>query len=374
MMTPFGRGERGLLATWWWTVDRLLLFGTAALALIGVVLVFAASPPVAERLGLPGLHFVQRHGLFLVLGAGLLLGASLLSPEGVRRLAVGAFALGVVLVAATLLVGPEIKGARRWLPLGGLVVQPSEFVKPALAVVTAWLLARRSGLAGVRPALLPAGLFLGLLLLQPDIGMAAVVAAVAIVQLFLAGLSWLWIGGFGALALALGLLAYWRLPHVAERIDGFIDPDAGNPYQIDRALDAFSGAGWAGRGPGEGVAKFFLPDAHSDFIFAAASEEFGFLAGLLLVGLFAFLLLRGLSRAYSHAGDGFALLAAAGLLTQFGLQAVINMGVNLRLLPTKGMTLPFISYGGSSLLAMALGMGMVLALTRRRVGRGEAVG
>ncbi|HET6521417.1 MAG TPA: FtsW/RodA/SpoVE family cell cycle protein, partial [Geminicoccaceae bacterium] len=207
------------------------------------------------------------------------------------------------------------------------------------------------------------------------IGMAAVVAAVAIVQLFLAGLSWLWIGGCAAVALALGTLAYWWLPHVAERIDGFIDPSAGNPYQIDRALDAFSGAGWAGRGPGEGVAKFFLPDAHSDFIFAAASEEFGLLAGLLLVGLFAFLLLRGLSRAHSHAGgDGFALLASAGLLTQFGLQAVINMGVNLRLLPTKGMTLPFISYGGSSLLAMALGMGMVLALTRRRAGRGGEAG
>ena len=207
-MTPFGRGERGLLATWWWTVDRLLLFGTAALALIGVVLVFAASPPVAERLGLPGLHFVQRHGLFLVIGAGLLLGASLLSPEGVRRLAVGVFALGVVLVAATLLIGPEVKGARRWLPLGGLVVQPSEFVKPALAVVTAWLLARRPGHAGVRAALLPVGLFLGLLLVQRDIGMAAVVAAVAIVQLFLAGLSWLWIGGCG------GYVLIWRAGNV----------------------------------------------------------------------------------------------------------------------------------------------------------------
>ncbi len=369
-MIALGRGERGVVASWWWTVDRLMLLGLGALGLIGLMLVFAASPPVAERLGLPPLHFLQRHTLFLLAGAVVVFGTSLLSPEGVRRLAMAVLAAGLVLVVVTLTVGAEVKGARRWLTVGGAVVQPSEFVKPALAVVTAWLLVRRPGLAGMRAAVPLVGLAVALLLWQPDIGMAAVIAAVAIAQLFLAGLPWLWLVALGALALGAGVLAYWRLPHVAERIDGFLDPSAGDPYQIERALEAFSGVGWTGRGPGEGVTKFVLPDGHSDFIFAAAAEEFGFLACLLLVGLFAFLLLRGLSRAYAHA-DGFALLGASGLLIQFGLQAVINMGVNLHLLPTKGMTLPFISYGGSSLLAMALGMGMVLALTRRRVGGRE---
>ena len=372
-MTAFSRGERGLLATWWWTVDRLMLLGLGVLGLIGLMLVFAASPPVAERLGLSPLHFLERHAVFLLIGAGLLIGTSLLAPEGVRRLAVGVLALGLAMVVATLVIGPEIKGARRWLPIGGVVVQPSEFVKPALAVVTAWLLARRPGLAGMRAALPLVGLVVGLLLWQPDIGMAALVATVAIAQLFLAGLPWLWLVASGVVVLLAGVVAYLRLPHVAERIDGFIDPSAGDPYQIERALEAFSGVGWTGRGPGEGVTKFVLPDAHADFVFAAAAEEFGFIACLLLVALFAFLLLRGLSRAYTRA-DGFALLAAAGLLTQFGLQAVINMGVNLHLLPTKGMTLPFISYGGSSLLAMALGMGMVLALTRRQVSGGAGGG
>jgi cell division protein FtsW len=207
-------------------------------------------------------------------------------------------------------------------------------------------------------------------MLQPDLGMTVVVSAMWFAQFFLAGLPIIWVVSF-SIAGAVGLGgAYLTLPHVRERIDGFVDPATGDTYQVDRSLEAFMNGGLAGRGPGEGTVKDVLPDAHSDFIFAVAGEEFGLLLCLLLVALFAFIVLRGLSR-LMHEQNLFVLLAAAGLLVTFGLQAAINMASALHLMPTKGMTLPFISYGGSSLLSLSLGMGMVLALTRRRAGLGD---
>jgi cell division protein FtsW len=366
-MTPFSRTQRGLLGRWWWTVDRPLLAGLGLLALAGLVFVFASSPPVAARLGLPTLHFVARHGMYLLPAALLLLGSSLLAPKGVHRLAIALLLVTLVLLALTLLIGPEIKGARRWLPVGGLVVQPSEFLKPALIVVVAGLLAQAQGLRNALPALLLTALVTVLLLSEPDVGMALVVVCLVGLQLFLAGLPWLLvIGGGAAGALALWL-TYLVFPHVSQRIDRFLDPAGGDNYQVGLALQAIQGAAWFGSGPGEGTVKYALPDAHSDFVFAVIAEEFGLIASLALLGLFAFVLLRGLART-EMVSDRFALLAAAGLLAHFGLQAIVNLGVNLSLLPAKGMTLPFISYGGSSLCALALGMGMFLALTRRRVG------
>jgi cell division protein FtsW len=369
-MTAFARTDRGLIATWWWTVDRLLLTALLVLALIGIVLVFAASPPVAQRLGLPELHFVGRHVVLLVPALALMVAASLLNARGVLRLGVGLLALGVALMLATLVLGTPVKGARRWLTLGTLTLQPSELVKPGLAVACAWLLASRPGLQGAALACLLVGAVALILQQQPDIGMAAIVVLVLAVQLFLGGLPWLLV-----LAVAgLGTLGAWQMyrmfPHVAGRIDSFLDPDSVG-FQVAQARRAVMAGGWTGRGPGEGIAKYHLPDAHADFILAAAAEEFGLLVTLGLVLLLAFVVLRGLWRAF-HTPGRFALLAAAGLLAQFGLQALINIGVNLDLLPTKGMTLPFISYGGSSLLALGLGMGMVLALTRRR-GPGEVM-
>ena len=366
-MTPFSRTQRGLLGRWWWTVDRPLLAGFGLLAVSGLVFVFASSPPVALRLGLPSLHFVGRHMMYLLPAALLLLGASLLSPRGVHRLAVGLLLVTLVLLALTLLFGPETKGARRWLPIAGLVVQPSEFMKPALVVVVAGLLAQAQGLRNALPGLLLTALVLVLLLGQPAIGMALTVACLAALQLFLAGLPWLLVIGLGAT----GGLALWQayvfFPHVSQRFDRFIDPTSGDHYQVGVALKAVQSAAWFGSGPGEGTVKYALPDAHSDFVFAVIAEEFGLVACLALIGLFTFVLLRGLRRT-EVLGDRFALLAAAGLLGQFGIQAVVNLGVNLSLLPATGMTLPFISYGGSSLCALALGMGMFLALTRRRPG------
>lgn len=362
-MIAFPRTDRSIVASWWWTVDRLLLAGIGLLAAVGVILVFAASPAVSERLYGDGTHFVEKHVMFLIPASFLLVGVSMLAPLGVRRLAVAMLVTFGLLLILTLFFATEVKGARRWLSLAGVVVQPSEFVKPALAVVTAWLLTRRPGLGALPETAALVGVVLMILAKQPDIGMAAVIGFVYAAQLFIAGIGWVWVVGM----LGAGLFAAWQAylfwPHFHQRIDSFLDPHSLG-YQVEQALRAVDAGGLWGRGPGEGVTKFRLPDAHADFIFAATAEEFGILACLLLLGLFGFIILRGLSRV-SQATDRFSQLAAAGLVAQIGIQALINMAVNLNLIPTKGMTLPFVSYGGSSMLALAIGAGMLLALTRR---------
>jgi cell division protein FtsW len=357
------RTDRSIVGNWWWTVDRTMLAAVALLAAVGTVLIFAASPAVGERVYGAGMHFVLKHLVFLLPASLLLLGASLLAPLGVLRLGVGMYALFGSLLLLTLILAPEVKGATRWLPILGVPLQPSEFLKPAVVVLTAHLLARRPGLGGL-PATAAAVLpVLAVLVLQPDVGMTAVVGAVYGVQLFVAGLSWVWVLALLGLA-GLGVWqAYLWLPHFADRVNDFLDP-ASLGYQIERALRAVAEGGLFGRGPGEGVQKWHLPDAHADFIFAATAEEFGVVACLAVVALFAFLILRGLWRV-NDTGDRFIQLAATGLVAELGLQALINMAVNLNLIPTKGMTLPFISYGGSSLLALAIATGMLLALTRR---------
>lgn len=366
-MTLFDRTERNLLARWWWTIDHPLLAGCGLLALAGLVFVFASSPPVAERLGLPSWHFVGRHLVFLMGAACLLLASSLLSPRGVYRLAIGLLVLSLIVLVLTLMVGPETHGAQRWFPLGSIMVQPSEFVKPALLVFFASLLAKEPGIRNAWPGLLLGAVVVVLLLAQPDVSMALLVVALLGVQLFLAGLPWLAVIGLAAAGAGALWLAYDQFPHVSSRIDRFLDPSSGDGYQVGQAMKAIEGATWFGSGPGEGRVKWALPDAHSDFVFAVIAEEFGLIACLALLGLLAFVLLRGVGLT-DVIRDRFALLAAAGLLAHFGLQTIINLGVNLSLLPATGMTLPFISYGGSSLCALAIGMGLFLALTRRRAG------
>jgi len=374
-MIGIARTDTSIIGRWWWTVDRWMLLAVALLIALGAILLMAASPAVADRLGLDTFYFARRQFSFLVFALVLLVGTALLSPVGVRRVAVAGFVVALGLMTLTLMTGAPINGARRWLDLGPVIFQPSEFVKPTFAVVTAWVLARQQRATEFPGKLVATALLVvvfGLLLAQPDIGMMTVIGAVWFIQLFMAGLPLPWLVGLVALGAAGAATAYLVMPHVASRVDHFLDPASGDSYQIDTALQAFGLGGLFGRGPGEGVVKQVLPDAHTDFVFAVAGEEFGLVACLLLVGLFAAIVLRGLSWALRE-NNYFVLLAASGLVTQFGLQAVINMGVNLRLLPTKGMTLPFISYGGSSLLALALGMGMILALTRRRVGDGRIV-
>ena len=369
----FARIDQSPVARWWWTVDRWSLAALAALIGFGVVMSLSASPPVAERIGYDELHFVRRHLAMLPLSMALMFVVSLQPPRTIRRTAMIGFAIGMALLALTFVIGVEIKGARRWINLPGLSLQPSEFVKPTFAVVAAWLFSEQKLRPGFPGNLISTALFLlilAMLIKQPDVGMAAVVALVWFAQFYMAGLRLYWVMA-GALAGLGGLIgAYLYLPHVRVRVDHFLDPSAGDSYQVNRSLEAFANGGLWGRGPGEGTVKDVLPDAHADFVFAVAGEEFGIVVCLAIVALFAFVVLRGFSR-MSQEGSLFVLLAATGLLIQFGLQAAINMASTLHLIPTKGMTLPFLSYGGSSLLALGLGMGMMLALTRRRLGGGE---
>ena len=365
-MTSFSRTDQSILGRWWWTLDRWVLLVLVLLFAVGAILTVAASPGAAQRFGLEPFYFVRHQFAFMVPALLTLLAVSMLPPRGVRRLAVIVFTIGLAFVTATHFTGVEVNGANRWLSLGGFTFQPSEFVKPCFAVVAAWMFAEYRQSENFPGRFIASSLLLvvvALLLLQPDFGMAVTVTTVWFVQFFLAGLSLWWVGL--ALALALGLVtaAYSIFPHVAQRIDLFIDPSSGDSYQVTTSLKAFQQGGLLGKGPGEGVVKGYLPDSHTDFIFAVAAEEFGMLASLAIVGLFSFIVLRGLTRVMREA-DLFVLLDVSGLLTQFGLQALINMGVTVQLLPAKGMTLPFVSYGGSSLVASALGMGMVLALTR----------
>jgi cell division protein FtsW len=370
----FARTDTSLIGRWWWTVDRLALASIAALIAVGVVLALAAGPPVAARLGAEdSFVFVKRQLMLLPVALAFLLGGSLLSPRAVRRL--GAFLLlaALVLLALTPIFGTEIKGARRWLSIGGSSVQPAELVKPAFIVMTAWLLAlarRHPQFPGLGLSGLLVAVVIGLLMAQPDLGQSVIVGTIWLGQLFLGGLPLWTVPAFGLCA-ALGLGgAYFALPHVTSRIDRFLDPAAGDNYQIDRSLEAFVQGGLFGRGPGDGVVKHALPDAHADFVFAVAGEELGLLACLGIVILFAFFVLRSFGRLLQEESL-FVTLATAGLVAEFGLQALINMSSSLALIPTKGMTLPFLSYGGSSLLAISLSTGFILALTRRRAGPAE---
>ncbi len=373
-MIALSRTDTSVVGRWWWTVDRWMLAAIIGVVMFGAMLTMAASPPVADRLGIDSFHFARRQlFFFLPMALAVTLAISVMTPQQVRRFAMLAFLGSLFLLAMTLVIGAEIKGSRRWLSFGPLTIQPSEFVKPTFAVVAAWLFTRKKldrRFPGNLAALGLFGVVMGLLLLQPDLGMAVVVSAVFFAQFFLAGLP-LYFVVAGVLLGAGGLVgAYTMLSHVRSRIDRFLDPSTGDSYQVSTALEAFLNGGLFGRGPGEGTVKASLPDAHTDFVMAVAGEEFGLIVCLIIVGLYAFIVLRGMSRALQETSL-FLMLAASGLLVQFGLQALINMGSTVQLMPTKGMTLPFISYGGSSALATALAVGMLLALTRRRGSMGE---
>lgn len=362
------RAERSAFSDWWWTVDRLLLAALAILMLAGLVFLMAGGPPVAERLGLSTFHFVNRQVLFLIPALLIMLPVSFLSLRHIRRLALLVYLGGMALIGLAFQFGPEIKGAHRWIMIGPLGIQPSEFVKPAFVVLAAWAFsegARRKDMPGALLALMLLPATIIPLILQPDFGQTMLVTIVWCGLFFVAGLHWFWVMGLGGAGLVGIVAAYEFLPHVRARIERFLDKDSGDSFQVDTAMESFSRGGWLGRGPGEGTVKRILPDAHTDFIFAVTAEEFGIVVCLALLVLFAFIVLRGLMLAKRNE-DTFCRLAATGLVLMFGLQASINMMVNVHLMPAKGMTLPFISYGGSSLLSLALGMGFLIALTRRR--------
>ena len=360
------RAQRTPFAEWWWTVDKLTLAAVGALMLAGIVLSLAASPPVAARLGLDPFFFVDRHILYLIPTVAVLLSVSFLSPRQIRRLAVVVFFVSLLLVALTPVFGAEIKGARRWLVIFGTNVQPSEFVKPAFVVLVAWLFgesAKRPDMPANSISLAMLLTVIALLVLQPDFGQTMLVVLVWSALFFMAGMRMIWVFGIAGLAGAGLTAAYFTVPHVARRIQHFLNPAAGDSYNIDIATESFMRGGWFGRGPGEGTVKRILPESHTDFVFSVAAEEFGVALCLVLVALYAFIVIRALVRALRN-DDLFVRFAAAGLAILFGTQAAINIAVNIHLIPAKGMTLPFISYGGSSMISLGYTIGMLLALTR----------
>ena len=366
-MTALTRTDRSLVGQWWWTVDRWSAAAVVSLVAIGTVLSFAASPSIARKFDYPTFHFVYRTFMYSLPALTVLFSVSLMNPRQLRRLSAIVFFVGVALMGLALVAGSEVNGAHRWIKLGPLSIQPSEFVKPAFVVLSAWLFAASNRVPGFPGNLLAGGLLalVGVLLLQqPDLGQLLLLTAVWGGMFFMAGIPLVWLGILGAGSIIGAISAYSLFPHVTSRVDRFLDPEAGDTYQVDKALEAFQQGGLLGRGPGEGQIKNFIPDAHTDFVFAVAGEEYGLLACLILVGIFCFIVTRGFLRAM-EANDQFVQLAAGGLVALFGLQAFINMGVSLSLMPAKGMTLPFVSYGGSSLIATALSVGMLLALTRK---------
>lgn len=361
------RAEKTALGEWWWTIDRLLLVALLVLIGGGVVMSFAAGPGAALREGLPPFHFVERHLLFLGPALVVLIGTSFLSPRQVRRVCIVLLVLMLFALVATLFIGAESKGARRWLHFAGFSVQPSEFLKPAFVVVAGWLMSesmRRSDIPGNLVTLGLLAAIVGLLVRQPDFGQTMLIVSVWGVMFFIASMPWLWVMLLGAAGAGGIVAAYRMLPHVHDRIDRFLTR-AGDTFQVDMARESIMRGGWFGVGPGEGVVKRSIPDSHTDFVFSVMGEEFGIALCVVTVTLFGFVVLRGLWHALRQ-HDPFCRLSIAGLVTLFGVQSAINMSVNLQLIPAKGMTLPFVSYGGSSMIAVAFGTGLMLALSRRR--------
>ena len=371
MPLQLDRRNTSALGRWWWTVDKTLLFAIMALVSLGVFMVAAGSPPVAARIGLPDFYFVTRHQMFLAVSVVAMIAVSMLPPSRIKQVALLGLVGSVGVMMLLPFIGFENKGAVRWLRFAGMSLQPSEFMKPCFAVVTAWIFAhglRNVHFRSYRAAMALYGAMVFLLIIQPDFGMVVTVTGTFAVQFFLAGMPFLWVIGMGVLGIVGVFAAYHGLPHVASRIDRFLNPASGDNYQVQKSLDAFANGRWFGTGPGEGVVKQSIPDSHTDFIFAVAGEEFGVIFCLGIIALFATIVLRGFRRLWDET-DQFCLIAVGGLLAQFGIQAIINMGVAVNLLPAKGMTLPFLSYGGSSLVAMAIGMGMMLGLSRKRYGQ-----
>lgn len=366
-MVSVSRADDSIVGRWWWSVDRWTLAALLILISVGALLSFSASPAVARSSGLGLFSLAQKHLFFLPLAAGLMVAISMFT---IRQVRIFSFLLlfgtiGILLILP--LIGNEFNGSTRWLSVGGISLQPSEFVKPAFAVTAAWLISQQKTEPGSMASIVVFslyGLLLVLLFAQPDLGQSLLISAIFFVQLFLAGLSLIWIATIIAFGCAIVALAYFSLGHVQSRINMFFSGEMEANYQVAKSLKSFMNGGLFGKGPGEGEIKSSLPDAHSDFVFAVLGEEFGLIACFFVLGVIAFVLLQGVVRALSSRSL-FIMLAMTGLLTQFGLQAFVNMATSLNMMPTKGMTLPFISYGGSSMMAIGIAMGLLLALGRR---------
>jgi cell division protein FtsW len=365
-----GRADRSALGTWFWEIDRVLLLLVMMLISIGLIAVAAASPAAAVRYSrgvhqLPALYYFYRQAAWIAIALPLMLFVSMLPKDVARRLALFGASFFLVMLIAVPIIGSEVNGAKRWIGVGFLQFQPSEFLKPLFIVLVSWLLslrARDPSLPVVPLTAALVGVVAFLLMRQPDFGQTVMFAAIWVALLTLGGISMrllIWLGAAGAAGV---VSAYFFYSVANERINNFLFAQ-GDTYQTDKAFETITNGGLLGTGPGGGTMKFRLPEPHTDYIFSVIGEEFGLVSCIAIAAIFLAIVIRVFVRLL-HEEDEFQLLASAGLATQFGLQALINMAVNVQLAPSKGMTLPFISYGGSSMLALAMGMGLLLAFTR----------
>lgn len=356
-----------LIKQWWREIDQQSVIAYAILIALSFMLVTTTSSAVARKIGLVSDYFSTRQVIFLTTGLILMIFFSMLDERWIKRIAIMGFLFSVFMLIVVKFFGYEVKGATRWIKIAGFSYQPSEFLKPFFSVVVGWILSLKyqEDFPSFQICVALYTVIAVLLLIQPDVGMLILITAVFATQLFVSGFPIIWIISSIFIGILGITLAYLFLPHVTARINNFLDPDSSENYQVSKSILAFEEGGLYGKGPGEGYVKQHLPDSHTDFIFAVAGEEFGAIICILIILIFAFIVLRSLLRIVDEK-DKFVQMASLGIITQFGLQATINMGVTLHLLPTKGMTLPFISYGGSSTIAIAIGVGMLLGLTKHK--------
>ena len=362
------RTNRSLFKKWWRTVDHYLLSAVGALILIGALLVTTASPAVADRLELDSFYFTRQQFVFLFIGCCIIFVISLFEPKTIRRISALGYLACFAMLILVLLVGTETKGSTRWLDIFGISIQPSEFTKPFFVVVCAWMFSEKlkdPNFPGFILATAIYASFAVMLFLQPNISVLLMVSVIWLGQYFLAGLSLITLGMFAIGGISFVVLSYFIFSHVAARFDKFLSPETFEAYQVNKSLEAFANGGFWGKGLGEGVVKKSIPDSHTDFIFSVLGEEMGLIAVIIVICIYAFITIYGLIRLYGQK-DPFTIIAGTGILMNFGLQSFVNMGVSTQLIPTTGMTLPFISYGGSSIFASSISIGIFLALTRKR--------
>ncbi len=364
---PTNKLRHSFINLWWRAIDRQIVIALIILFGFSMMLVATSSSAVANRIGLDENYFISRQSIYLIFASCVIFLISSLEKKWIKRLGILGFLGSLILLILVKLFGYEVKGAVRWISVFGTSLQPSEFIKPFFAIVIGWVLSLST--RDVKMSIIICSILYiivaALLISQPDIGMLVTISAIFATQLFVAGMPLFWIILFSVMGFGGIILSYFCIPHVTQRINNFLDPENSENYQITKSIKAFEHGGLYGTGPGEGVIKQVLPDSHTDFIFAVAGEEFGAIICLIIIALFAFIILKILHKLV-YEEDRFVQLSVAGIITGLGLQSIINIGVTLNLLPTKGMTLPFVSYGGSSMFAVSIAIGTILGLTKRK--------
>ena len=358
-----------LFRRWLTSIDKVSLVLIFAIILIGILISIASTPAIALKLGLPPFAFFKQHIAIVIISIVAILVASSLQIKHIKKLFLLGYVVCICLIVLTLFFGADIKGAKRWITIFGFSLQPAEFIKPSITILSAWLISeqyRNKNFPGILLSSLAIFITISLLLAQPDLGMSFLIVSSWIGQLFISGVSLFTLSIFAILCIGALSSLYFIFPHFADRIDKFLTKsgDGNDIYQVTKSLEAFKNGGFFGKGPGEGVIKTLIPDSHSDFVFSVIGEEFGFFSCFVIICLFSAFIIRSLLKVM-NSSDLFKFSATFGILFQMLIQILINISTSLNLIPTKGMTLPFISYGGSSFLASSISIGVILAITKK---------